>query len=548
MNFSKLGSAIAAFTLLATLVILPANSRAAAGDLYESDLGSGTIFKFTPDGTKTVFASSLIQPYGLVFDRAGNLFVSSRTGGTITKITPSGTQTPFASGLSQPAGMAFDYNGTLYVADLVANQIVQISPSGTKSIYTTSVVQPVSIAFDAAGNLYVTEQGSGNQVISKFGTGKTKTTYASNVDNPNGLLFDPAGNLYVSTYTALGGTTGKILKFAPDGTRTTFASNLAAPYGMAFDSGDHLVVTERQTNSILEFDRFGANRMTFASGLSLPEFLAFEPALSQPTNISTRLNVQTDENVLIAGFIATGSAPKKLVIRALGPSLGSFGIATPLLDPTLELRGSDGAVIASNDDWRINDQTGQSQQAAIQATGLAPSDDHESVLMVELAPSQFTAVVRGRNNTTGVAVVEVYDVNQAAASRLANLSTRGVVGTGSNVMIGGFVIGSGNGAARVFIRALGPSLANFGVVHVLNDPQISLRNSNGTEITFDDDWSDYFNGDDYRYKEIQATGLAPSNDRESVIITTLPNGSYTAIVSGYNGGVGVSLVEVYNLQ
>jgi hypothetical protein len=147
-----------------------------------------------------------------------------------------------------------------------------------------------------------------------------------------------------------------------------------------------------------------------------------------------------------------------------------------------------------------------------------------------------------------VAVVEVYDVNQAADSRLANISTRGTVGAGGDVMIGGFIIGSGNGAARIFLRVLGPSLENFGVVHVLNDPQLSLRNSNGTEITSDDDWSLIVNGDDYRYKEIVATGLAPSNDRESVIIATLPNGSYTAIVSGYGGSTGVGLVEVYNLR
>ena len=538
---------VVAVTLVLT-VLSPAKAHAAAGDLYESDLGSGAIFKFTPDGTKTVFASSLTQPYGIVFDRVGNLYVASRTGGTITKITPSGTQTPFASGLTQPAGLAFDANGTLYVADLVANQIVQISPNGTKTTYTTSVTQPVSIAFDVTGNLYVTEQGNGNQVISKFGTGKTKTMFASNVDNPNGLVFDAAGNLYVSTYTALGGTTGKILKFAPDGSRSTFASSLSAPYGMAFDSSDNLLVTERQTNSISKFNRFGGNKTTFASGLSLPEFLAFEPALSQPLNISTRLNVQTDENVLIAGFIATGSAAKKLVIRALGPSLANFGIPTALLDPTLELRAANGSLIASNDNWRINDQTGQSQQAAVLATGLAPSDDREPVLIAELAPSQFTAVVRGKNNTTGVAIVEVYDVNQAADSRLANISTRGVVGVGSDVMIGGFIVGSGNGAARILIRALGPSLANFGLVHVLNDPQISLRNSNGTQIAADDDWSIIVNGDDYRYKEIQATGLAPSNDRESVVITTLPNGSYTAIVSGYNGATGIGLIEVYNLR
>jgi sugar lactone lactonase YvrE len=526
-------------------VLLSANAFGAAGDLYESDLTSGTIFKFTPDGTKTVFASGLTQPNGIAFDRAGNLFVSSRSGGTITKITLSATQTPVASGLNFPAGLAFDASGTLYVAEFGASQIVQITPAGTKSTYASNVVNPACLAFDHAGNLFVSEQGNAN-IISKFGTGKTKTTFASNVDSPSGLVFDSAGNLYVSTYTALGGTTGKILKFAPDGSRTTYASALNAPYGMALDRMAFLFVAERGTNSILEF-KYG-NKSTFASSLSLPQFLAIEPPLSQPVNISTRLNVQTGDNVLIAGFIATGTAPKKLVIRALGPSLSQFGIPTALMDPTLELHAANGSLIASNDSWKINDETHQSQQAAIQATGLAPTDDRECVLTAELAPAQFTVVVRGKNNTTGVATVEVYDANQAVDSRLSNISTRGVVGDGANVMIGGFVVGSGNGAAKVLLRALGPSLANFGLTGVLDDPDMSLRDSNGTEIAYCSYWYLIAGGDDSYVKEIQATGLAPSEYREAAILTTLPNGSYTAIVSGHQGETGIGLVEVYDLN
>jgi sugar lactone lactonase YvrE len=536
---------IAPICALAT-ALLSTPAQAAAGDLYESDLMSGTVFKFAPNGTKTPFASSLSQPDGLVFDRTGNLFVASENAGTITKITLSGTQTPFASGLNHPSGLAFDASGTLYVAETFANQIVQFSPAGTKTTYTTSVVSPVGLAFDVAGNLFVTEQGS-SQVISKFGTGKTKTTFASNVDSPNGLVFDPAGNLYVSTYTALGGTTGKILKFKADGSRTTFASTLNAPYGMAFDSVGNLFVTERGTNSILRFDSAG-NRTTFAPSLSFPQFVSFEPPLSQLVNISTRLNVQSGDNALIGGVIITGSAPKKFVVRAIGPSLANFGIATPLLDPTLELRAANGALIASNDNWKINDQTGQSQQAAVQAAGLAPTDDRESVVLAEFAPTQVTAVVRGKNNTTGVGLVEVYDANVAADSRLANISTRGVVGAGADVMIGGFIVGGGNGAAKLMIRAIGPSLAQFGVSGALPDPTLSLRNANGAQIAADDDWGIIVNGEDTRVKTIQNTGLAPSDVHECAILITLPNGNYTAIVAGYNGATGIGLVEVYNLQ
>ena len=276
-----------------------------------------------------------------------------------------------------------------------------------------------------------------------------------------------------------------------------------------------------------------------------------EPPLGQPLNISTRVNVQTGDNALIGGFIATGTATKKLMVRAIGPSLSNFGVPGALQDTTLEVRGANGSLIASNDNWKINAQTNQSQQAAIQATGLAPSDDRESAIMLEVTPNNgFTAIVRGKNDTTGVGLVEIYDLNHAADSRLVNISTRGVVGTDANVMIGGFIVGSGNGAAKLLIRAIGPSLADFGVAGSLSDPTLSLRDSNGTEINFSDDWAldDALNSDGSKWEAIRNTGLAPSHSHESAILTTLPNGNYTAIVAGYNGGTGVGLVEIYNLR
>jgi sugar lactone lactonase YvrE len=539
---------VAALSVLA-LGLFPVRADAAAGDLYESDINSGTIFRFAPNGTKTPFVTSLSQPDGIAFDRAGNLYVASDGGGTITKISPSGTQTPFASGLNHPSALAFDASGTLYVAETNANQIVQFSPAGTKTTYTTSVVSPVGLAFDAAGNLFVTEQG-GSQVISKFGTGKTKTTFASSVDTPNGLAFDTDGNLYVSTYTALGGTTGKILKFTPQGSRTTFASLLSAPYGMAFDSARNLFVSERLTNSILRFDPAG-NKTTFASSLSLPQFLAFEPALSQLLNISTRLKVQTGDNALIGGFITTGTVGKKVVVRAIGPSLSNFGISTPLQDPTLELRAANGSLIASNDNWKINDQTQQSQQAAIQATGLAPTDERESVLMAELGPASYTAVVREKNGATGVGLVEVYDVNQNADSKLANISTRGYLDTDDALMIAGVIIGSGNGAAKLLVRVLGPSLSAFGIPNPLEDPYVDIRDSNGTRQAFNDDWKVRQGNIIPQQAEIEATGLQPSNDTESAVLVTLPVGNYTAITASFGTAqnkTGVAVIEIYNLR
>jgi hypothetical protein len=245
---------------------------------------------------------------------------------------------------------------------------------------------------------------------------------------------------------------------------------------------------------------------------------------------------------LIGGFIATGTATKKLVARALGPSLSNYGVPGALPDTTLELRAADGTLIASNDDWKINDQTQQSQEAAIRAAGLPLTHERESALLVELAPAGFTAIVRGKNDTTGLGLVEIYDLDEMADSRLANISTRGVVGTVEKVMIGGFIIGGRSGAAKLVIRAIGPSLANFGVAGALSDPTLSVRDSNGGEFSFNDDW------DDRQAGEIQATGLAPTHDLESAIVTTLPNGNYTAIVAGYNGGTGIGLVEVYNVN
>jgi hypothetical protein len=268
--------------------------------------------------------------------------------------------------------------------------------------------------------------------------------------------------------------------------------------------------------------------------------------LSQALNISTRVKVQAGDNALIGGFIATGTAPKKLMVRAIGPSLSNFGVPGTLQDTTLEVRASNGTLLASNDNWKINDQTNQSQQAAIQATGLAPSDDHEAALMLELAPGAFTAVVRGKNNTTGVGLVEIYDLNQTADSRLANISTRAFVETGDNVMIGGFIVGSGNGAAKVVVRAIGPSLSALGISNALEDPNLQLRDANGGVVESNDDWqlSNHFDAG----QEVATAGLAPTHQRESAMLVTLPNGNYTAIVAGYNGGTGVGVVEVYNLR
>jgi hypothetical protein len=256
---------------------------------------------------------------------------------------------------------------------------------------------------------------------------------------------------------------------------------------------------------------------------------------AQLLNISTRADVQTGDNVAIGGFIITGTAAKKVIVRGIGPSLQSKGIRNFLADPTLELHNHTGAIIARNDNWK------DTQQAVIQATGLAPTKDLESAIVATLAPGNYTAILRGKNGTMGVGLVEIYDLAPDSNSRLANISTRGFAQTGDNVLIAGFILGNGTASERVIIRAIGPSLAGKGVANVLADPTLALHDSNGTLLMFDDNWKDF------QQAEIQATGLAPSNDLESAIVATLAPGNYTAIVAGKNGSIGVALAEVYDL-
>jgi len=266
-----------------------------------------------------------------------------------------------------------------------------------------------------------------------------------------------------------------------------------------------------------------------------PPPVVFNPG--RPLNISTRLGVLDGDNVLIGGFIVTGNVPKKAIIRGIGPSLQNFGVTGVLANPTLELHDST-KIIGTNDDWK------ESQQTDIQNSGLAPSDERESAMIVTLAPGAYTAILQGANHGTGVGLIEVYDLDPDGGSHLANLSTRGFVQTGSNVMIGGTILG-GSGSrdpVRIMLRAVGPSLQSLGISTPLPNPMLELHNGDGTLIETNDDWKDS------QRAEIEATGLAPSNDLESAIISVLPVGNYTAVVADKNGNTGVGVIEAFNLQ
>ena len=250
------------------------------------------------------------------------------------------------------------------------------------------------------------------------------------------------------------------------------------------------------------------------------------------------MQVEAGNNVLIGGFIITGNAQKSVAVRGIGPSLSQFGITDTLADPTLELRGNSGALIQQNDNW----QDDSSQAAQLAALGLALQNPNESGMVASLQPSSYTAILAGKDGGTGVGLVEIYDTSQGSSSQLANISTRGFVLTGNNVMIGGFILG-GNATTQVVIRGIGPSLAQFGISPVLADPTLELRDSNGTLLLANDNWQD----DPVSSVQLIALGLDPEEPAESGISATLSPGAFTAILAGKNGGTGIGLVEIYNI-
>lgn len=257
--------------------------------------------------------------------------------------------------------------------------------------------------------------------------------------------------------------------------------------------------------------------------------------LAKALNFSTRATVGAGENVLIDGFIVTGHTPKKVLVRAIGPSLSSSAVRSPLVDPTLALYNQTGKLLASNDNWKA------SQQADIQATKIQPANDAESAIIATLPPGTYTAVMGNKSSVPGIGLVEVYDLSPADKSSLQNVSTRGLVGTGENVIIGGLIVGKGQNPTFV-ARAIGPSLTKAGIHNPLVDPVLELHNGNGAIIATNDNWKDT------QADALTATGLAPTDNRESAIVASLPAGSYTTVLRGSRATTGVGLVEVYRIQ
>jgi Tol biopolymer transport system component len=344
--------------------------------------------------------------------------------------------------------------------------------------------------------------------------------YVMNADgsNPIRLTNGPSGNFEPA--------------WSPDGTRIVFTSTRdGVPVGTNYE--------------VYVMDADGSNQTNLTNDPGTDSRPAWQRIALGPTptpipaaqalNLSTRMLVQTGDEVGIAGFIITGTAPKHLLLRLLGPTLTAD--SGKLDDPVLELHRA-GAATITNDNWRDD----PAQEAAILATGIPPTNSLESAIDVTLNPGTYTAVARGKNNTSGRGLVEIYDLSPAVLAKLANISTRAFVSTGGDIVIAGFILGGQTGDDRIIVRGLGPSLTSLGVSNALADPTLQLRDQNGALLFSNDNWQD----NPAQAAELTAAGLAPANPSESGIAATLPPDLYTALLLGINTGTGVGLVEVYD--
>ena len=355
----------------------------------------------------------------------------------------------------------------------------------------------------------------------QYGHGSTSTTGCAIV---GAAFYNPPVNQfpasYLGKYFFADLCTGWIRLFDPGtGMASDFASGLNSPVDLQIGPDGCLYYLARGNNG---------------------QVFRVAATAAQPLNVSVRSRVGTGNDVLFSGFINVGTAPKKVILRARGPSLQQLGVTDFLPDPFLELHANDGSLITSNNNWKDNSAADQQDLVNNQ---LAPTNDLESAIVRIIQPGTYTTIVKGQNNGTGVAVVEVYDVERTSASRLGNVSGRALVLTEGNVLISGFIVGNNTGASKLIVRALGPSLTQSGITNPLSDPTLELRDNNGGLVLANDNWQDNAS----QAAQISANGLAPTNPFESALATSLLPGQYTAIVAGKNGGTGVGVVEVYNL-
>jgi uncharacterized repeat protein (TIGR03803 family) len=520
--------------------------------------GNDSLFRLETSGSFTIlhqFSSGDdgTQVTGLVASQDGNVYglanppfsQSSPKYGSFFRITPAGTFNvvrAFDQNLGTPGGLVETKDGKLYGLGAAANSRVlfQIATDGAATIVHSFAGDPiggtaVALVAGADGNLYgamtgtILESGHGIAVLSNGGVWRCSPTGSFTVlhkfDNADGL-FSPTLLLPTANGDVYGLVNGSVFY------RVT-ANGVFEPL-YKFYLGMTGLIQGKDGNL------YG----TAGAGGALRGGELFKIVFGNPSavNLATRMKVGTGDDVSIGGFIVTGNVPRKVLLRGIGASLS---VAGKLEDPMLELHDASGAIIGRNNDWRIT-QTGGvitgDQSAAIKASGLAPSDDREAALIATLSPGNYTAVVSGTQNTTGIAVVEIYDLDAEASANLANLSTRGFAGSGDNVLIGGFITdGSSYGRSKLILRVLGPSLAQFGISNRLSDPSLAIYDSNGTQFAANDNW------EDGQQPEITSYRLAPGNRLEPALYVSLAGGNYTAVVTSSDGTMGVALIETYNL-
>jgi glucose/arabinose dehydrogenase len=435
------------------------------------------------------------------------------------------------------------------------------SPSGdNRAIWALGLRNPFTFAFQpGTGRLFINDVGQStweeiNDGIAGSNYGWSLCEGACSPPNPDfrdplfqyghgigneggcaivgGAFYNPVLNQFPATYTGKyffsDLCSGWIRLFDPsNNTASLFATDIATPVDLKVDpTGSLYYLAQGNSGQVFKIQYVGSTPTP-------------TPTPAQALNISTRLWAGTDDQVMISGFVVNGSQAKEVAIRGLGPSLAGSGISGLLADPILELRSPSGLLVMQNDNW----QDDPAEAAQLTALGLALSDARESGIVATLQPAAYTVIAGGKNQTSGVGLVEIYDTDPAASSQLANISTRGLVQTGNNVMIGGFILGGHDANVQVAVRGIGPSLSKFGLNGVLADPVLELRDSNGTLLNANDNWTD----DPFSAAELMAHGLALQDDHEAGIFASLPPGAFTAIMAGQNGGTGLALVEIYSL-
>jgi serine protease AprX len=458
-------------------------------------------------------------------------------------VVSAGNDGPNCSTVSDPPAI-YDASFSVGAYD-INNQLAGFSSRGPSTFYSPNLLKP---NISAPG---VDVRSSYNSSDTTYTTLNGTSMAAPHVVGAVALLWSAHPQLVrdiAATKTLLQNTANPSVIVSPQscgGTPSTHIPNNIFGYGrvdvLAAVNAFSPTPTPTATATATATATSAASATATSTATATATAGATATATASPTsptvfgNISSRLVVQTGDNVLIGGFIVTGTQDKKVVVRALGPSLT---LPNKLADPTLELRDSSGAPVQLNDNW-VNSPNRQ----AIQNAGLAPTNDLESAIIATLPANgkTYTAIVSGVGNTTGTGVVEIYDIDRSVDSKLANISTRGLVQTGDNVLIAGTIV-VGQASQQVIVRALGPSLSLAGK---LANPTLELRDQDGGLVGANDNWVDSVNK-----QEIMSTGLAPTNDLEPAVLATLPanNANYTAVVRGVNDTTGIAVVEVYALD